>query len=104
MKGQPANHVAAAEERRRREAQDFLAVDIAKGDNESVTLSVRASIERGYLNTFNESLKEGLKKKKSEIDRICARNYSEVRKYHKYKWSFSGTYHMPLVCAWCFDE
>ena len=40
--------VAAAEERRRREAQDILAVDIAKGDNESVTLSVRASIERGY--------------------------------------------------------
>ena len=39
--------VAAAEERRKREAQDELVLDIAKGENESVTLSVRAASERG---------------------------------------------------------
>jgi len=73
-----ASLVAAAESRRWREAQDVLALDIAKGDNESVTLSVRASIERGYQATFDESLREALKKKENEIARICARNFSEV--------------------------
>jgi len=69
--------VAAAEERRKREAQDELVLDIAKGENESVTLSVRAAIERGYQATFIDSLREALKKKENEIDRICGRNYSE---------------------------
>ncbi len=69
--------VAAAEERRKREAQDALVLDIAKGDNESVTLSVRAAIERGFQTTFIDSLREALKKKENEIDRICGRNYSE---------------------------
>ena len=62
--------------RRKREAQDFLAVDIAKGDDD-VCMTVRAAIERGYASTFMESLDDALKKKESEIERICARYYSE---------------------------
>ena len=75
MKG--AKSTNSAELRRKREAQDLLALDIAKGDTEGVTLTIRAAIERGYAESFNESLHESLKKKEAEIDRICARNYSD---------------------------
>ncbi len=70
------NLVANAEQRRRREAQDMLALDIAKGD-EDISITMRSVIERGYSDTFNESLQASMQKKTSEIERISARHYSD---------------------------
>ena len=70
------NIVASSEQRRRREAQDLLALDIQRGD-EDISISIRSVIERGYSDTFKESLDANLKKKTSEIERISARHYSD---------------------------
>ena len=59
------NIVASSEQRRRREAQDLLALDIQRGD-EDISISIRSVIERGYSDTFKESLDANLKKKTSD--------------------------------------
>ena len=69
------NIVASAEQHRRREAQDLLAHDIQRRD-EDVSISIRSVVERGYSDTFKESLNTYLRKKTSEIERISSRHYS----------------------------
>lgn len=65
------------EQRRRREAMDLLVQEIAKGEDENVSMAIRTALERGYAANFMESLVEARRKKEGEIDRICARHYSD---------------------------
>ncbi len=68
--------VRDAEQKRRQEAQSSLALDIARGDEEPA-IHVRAVVERGYSESFRESLDMNLQKKTSEIERISSRHYSD---------------------------
>jgi hypothetical protein len=69
--------VAVGDQRRRKEAMVQLAADIAQGEDNSIATAVRDSLERGWSFNFMDTLIEATKKKDTEIDRICARHYSE---------------------------
>eukprot|EP01031_Cornospumella_fuschlensis_P040816 gene40816-49781_t len=69
--------VAVGDQRRKKEAMELLVSEIAKGDEENVTSSLRTAIERGWLGSFSDCLQEAKKKKDAEIDRICSRHYSD---------------------------
>lgn len=69
--------VAVGDQRRRKEAMVQLATDIAQGEDNSIATAVRDSLERGWSFNFIDTLIEATKKKDTEIDRICARYYSE---------------------------
>ena len=69
-------HVAKGENRRKREAVEGLVADVARGaEPDIVYTSLHIALERGWVQSFREILLDADKKKNSEIDRICARNY-----------------------------
>ena len=74
-----------SENRRRKEAMEALASDIAHPgdkDEDNITTSIRVALERGWNSqakgsNFIDVLNETKKKKLIEIDRICSRHYSD---------------------------
>ena len=69
-------HVAKGENRRKREAVEGLVADVARGaEADIVYTSLHIALERGWVQSFRDILVDTDKKKNSEIDRICARNY-----------------------------
>ena len=69
--------VRNAEQRRCQEAQNSLALDIARGDEEPAIIA-RQVVERGYSESFVAiALETSLQKKTSEIERISSRHYSD---------------------------
>jgi len=65
------------DQRRRKEAMDLMVSDIAQGDDDTMTQSIRDALERGWGFSFMDSLTEALKKKEADIDRLCSRHYLE---------------------------
>lgn len=74
-----------SENRRRKEAMEALASDIAhpnEKDEDNITTSIRVALERGWNSqakgsNFIDVLNEAKKKKLVELDRICYRHYSD---------------------------
>lgn len=75
-----------SENRRRKEAMEALASDIAHPGNEkdedNITTSIRVALERGWNSqnkgsNFIDILNDTKKKKLIELDRICYRHYSD---------------------------
>jgi hypothetical protein len=71
--------VEIGEQRRRREAMDSLINDIMKGDEDSVTNSLRMALERGWQDSIVDVLKEARKRKELEISKITTRHYPEFK-------------------------
>ncbi len=78
-----SNAVAHGELLRKKEAMELLVSDIKKGGEENefgssaVNAALRVAIERGWIGSFTETLRDAKKQKESEIDRICSRHYGE---------------------------
>jgi hypothetical protein len=69
--------VAVGDQRRNKEAQEFLVQEIAKGDEDGIPNLLRTAIERGWYSSIPGFLVEAKKKKETEIDRICSRHYTD---------------------------
>jgi len=56
---------------------DLLVAEISKGEEQNISSSIRIAIERGWLNSFMDSLTDAKRRKETEIDRICSRHYGD---------------------------
>ena len=73
--------VAMGELRRKREAMDRLVDEIATNEDanqDSITMSIRDALERGWSNTFIDALEDAKKKKDVAIERICSKHYLQL--------------------------
>eukprot|EP01039_Chlorochromonas_danica_P015385 gene15385-18075_t len=69
--------VAVGDQRRNKEAQEFLVQELAKGEEDGIPNLLRTAIERGWFASIPGFLVEAKKKKETEIDRICSRHYTD---------------------------
>jgi len=99
--------VALGDQRRRREAMDRLAAEIAEADDtdDGFVLSIRDALERGWAGTFEEALADARKKKEAAIERVCSKHYLELlRAIHEVHDIKVATVELKKVAYQLFQE